>query len=318
MNLIKEYNKAALERLNISYDEVLRNPRKVLLNLLNKYRFSNTIDISTICYKLPLNRIRHIINLFLSRDFLFSKLYQIEFPESVTEDTLFDWDFLALAHDLAYIYETDKFSSEINTIEDLYNKLNINTFLFCRDNDLFYTASTYTNYFRYKCKKFGVCDHGIVAGALLYNDYERAENGLKQLSIFNLAYVIASHNIYIADISDVDLYKEYALAQLIPNSPNFMRLPTKHNKYAYYYLCLCMLDILEPINAFDLREEKKQFDLLSDLSYEINNYGMIITSSCSSHIEYILKRIHDISVWMNVEMIVSHKKIELRINKVYS
>lgn len=310
MNLLENYDKAALHQLNSSYSDVLDNPKKFLLQLLNKYNLNTIIDINDICEKLPKNRTVHIVNLLLSRDFLFSKILEMEFPGTINEETLYEWDILSLAHDLAYIYETVTFSTDIFTIDDLCKKLKLRSFFTANSTDLFYSPSTYINYFRYKRNEFGVCDHGIIAAILLNNYFNEAGVIPEQLSL--LAHVIASHNIFTADMPSEEIYSEYSLYELIPSSPLFKRLPVEHNKYAYYYLCLCMLDILEPINAFDLSGNELQFNLLRNLSYEATNLGIAITSSCGGYIEHILKRIYNIPIWMNVSMTVySPNKLEL-------
>lgn len=312
MNLYEEYDKAAKSHLEVPYWKIISNPAFYFEQLLNRYGLSKITNINDLCSKLSANRILHVINLYLSKDFLFEKLFNLHFSDYQEKQNSYEWDLLALAHDLGYGYESELFSSDVFSITDLCKKLNLYSFFESSNNPSFYKNATYTNYFKYKREQFDVCDHGIVGGILLFNLFHSKE--LTSDSLINLAYVIASHNIFTANLPSAQMYYQYELAELIPSDSEYRRLPMDHNKYAYYYLYLCMIDILEPINAFNFDDLEQQIELLKNLSYRIGEKGLEITTCNPCYAERIIKRIYDIAIWMNIRMIVhSPNSIELQV-----
>lgn len=312
MNLFQNYDQAARERLGVRYENIIADPAYYFVLLLNQYKLYEITDVDELCAKLPVNRILHIVNLYLSEGFLFEKLFNLHFSHHLRMGISYEWDLLALSHDLGYIYESETFSSDVHSINSLCKKMNLDSLFDDRCNPLFYKDSTYTNYFMYKREVFDICDHGIIGSLLLVNRFHSEE--LTSNALINLAYVIASHNIFSANLSSEPIYYQYNLFELIPSHTDFKRLPINCDKYAFYYLYLCMLDILEPINAFNFDDLEEQLRLLGNLSYTIGERGLEITTRNACYIERIAKRIYDIAIWMNVKMIVhSPNKLELQI-----
>ncbi len=312
MTLYEEYDQAAQSQLAVSYEKIISDPVYYFELLLNRYQLSECTNVNALCTQLSANRILHIINVYLSKDFLFQKLLSLHFPNHEEKQSAYEWDLLALAHDLGYGYESKSFSSDVFSLTDLCRKLKLRSFLENSNNPLFYKNATYTNYFKYKREKFHVCDHGIVGGILLFNSFHSEK--LTCDSLLNLVYVIASHSVFTANLPSESIYHQYALMELIPGNAEFRRLPAAHNKYAFYYLYLCLIDILEPINAFHFDDLEDQQNLLKNLSYRIGEKGLEITACNACYTERIVKRIYDIAIWMNVKMIVhSPNRIELQV-----
>lgn len=312
MRLFEEYDRAARQRLGAGYESVMKDPVPYLDQLLTRYKLFEIANIDHLHTQLPPNRILHIINLYLSKDFLFQKLLRLHFPLSNEADISYEWDLLALAHDLGYPYESAEFSSDVLTVEDLCQKLNLTSFFDQGGSPMFYQNPTYKNYFQYKRSVFEVCDHGIIGSLLLYNHFHT--DRLTPDALLHIAYVIATHNVFTANLPSAAMYRQYGLSELIPGDALFKRLPAMHDRYAFYYLYLCMIDILEPINGFHFDDPQQQLQLLRDLSYQVGPNGLEITAGNGCYIERIAKRIYDIAIWMNVKMVVSSpNRLELQV-----
>lgn len=72
----------------------------------------------------------------------------------------------------------------------------------------------------------------------------------------------------------------------------------------------CLLDILEPINAFSCESIQRSKELLKTLDYEIRNNHLVIRTTYTNQTETIAHRVFDIPIWLNVGLnIASNKKI---------
>lgn len=305
MNLYDKYNTVAEEILGISYGEILSNPHKQLKSLLESYDINQMIKIDYCLENMPFDRVVHIINLFLSGKIFFLKLAQNHINKDLSS-LLYEWELLALVHDITYIYESKNFSQNYFSLKDVCNDLALMPFFSKENNGIFYSLETYENYFKYKRESFDVCDHGLIAGILFENKFP-SKYKIKKTE---LAYVIASHNIFVANRNNISTYEKYGLQEIIPDSPTFNCIASNKNIYAFYYLIFCLLDILEPVNAFDCLSASEVSNLLNSFDYCIANKTLIINVDNAKQLETIAHRIFDIPIWLKVGLnIESDKKI---------
>ncbi len=305
MKLYDKLDIIAKEKIGAPYDEIIKNPRNYLSCLLEKHSIGSLIDIACCVNTLDFDRVIHIINLYLFGEAFFKDLISLY---SVKPDSspVCEWEILALVHDVSYIYETAVFSRQYLDLNDVCDELNLKPFFTKSDCNAFYSKKTYEDYFKYKREHYGVCDHGILAGILFENKFPES-SGLKKLE---LAYVIASHNIFVANRNNADLYHTYNLSELIPDSKNFNSIAQSNTKYSYFYLLFCLLDILEPVNAFNCASTEDIKRLLSSIEFSVNENRLAITTSLTTETETIAHRIFDIPIWLKVGLnIESDKKI---------
>ncbi len=136
-----------------------------------------------------------------------------------------------------------------------------------------YSAITKYNYFCYRVKEMNTLDHGIVGADYFYSkmiinyikEYRKvAKKNNFQESIYDFhndrylhfcseqikifAYIadcIASHNIYMAEDKDKEIYRKYYLNSLLPE--RFKRISYKDNPLLFI---LCVADTIEPSKRF--------------------------------------------------------------------
>ena len=178
--------------------------------------------------------------------------------------------------------------------------------------ETFYSQKTYEKYFEYKREQYGICDHGVLAGILFENKFPNTP----KINKLELAYVIASHNIYVANRHNVSLYQKYNLIELIPDSPTFNCIASNKSKYSYLYLFFCLLDILEPVNTFNCTSAKEVHTLLNSISYDVIDNSFVITANYTNQVETIAHRIFDIPIWLKVGLnIKSDKRIIITVSE---
>lgn len=305
MKLYDKYNSIAKEILGKSYCEILDDPKKYLKILLEQYNINQIVDISCCLTNMSYDRIVHIINLFLSGKAFWEKLIS-NWPSYKTTSSSYEWELLSLVHDISYIYESVGFSTRYMSLEDVCNDMGLLPFFSKLNGGAFYSSKTYVDYFKYKREQFGVCDHGIIASILFENKFQ---NSMK-FDKTELSYVIASHNIFVANRNNDNVYKEYGLYELIPDHPKFKCIANKKNKYSFFYKLFCLLDILEPVNAFDCISAEQVYNLLNTIDYEVSEKSFNIIVEYTNQLETIAHRIFDIPIWLKVGLnLISDKKI---------
>lgn len=303
------YEKAANNILGTSYSTLIEAPKENLIKVLNEYNIDSIIDVENCINKLSYGRVIHIINMFLSGESFFCKLVKYKDNNKNTEELLYEWFLLALVHDLAYVYETYAFSEQYHSLADVCMDMNISTYFSDLKNNAFYSSQTFANYFKYKRDQLGVCDHGIIAGLLFINKFKTD----KKIPKLELSYIIAAHNMFIASKKREFLYKEYNLWELIPDSKQYKCI-SANDKYGYYFLIFCLIDILEPISTFDCSSINEVYGLLDTISYEILDNSIVIKTTHRSQIQIISQRIYDIPIWLNVSLnIISDREIIITI-----
>lgn len=308
MNLYDKYDAAAKTIFGISYCDILKNPGDHLRKLLDRYRIDQMVDVAHCLKNMSYDRLVHIINLYLSGSIFFQKFKENFFDIELS--SLYEWELLALVHDLSYIYESKEFSADSYSLNDVCTKMGLDPAFLNTSFEPFYSPKTYLNYFKYKLEQFGVCDHGILAGIIFQNKF-RTEDPLE---IPELSHVIASHNIFVANNKNISLYQKYDLFELIPDMPTFKCIVRQKSKYSYLYLFFCLLDILEPINAFDCVSAEEASCLLKSLDYEVCGKSLKIDVENTSQIEPIAFRIFDIPIWLKVGLnFISDKRIIISI-----
>ena len=312
MKLYDKLDIIAKEKIGVSYGEIIDNPRKYLSALLENHGIGNLINAESCAKALDFDRVVHIINLYLFGEGFFKDLIGLYSVKDNISD-VHEWELLALVHDVSYIYETAVFSKQYLDLDDVCSEMKLEPFFEKSCPGSFYSKKTYEDYFKYKREHYGVCDHGILAGILFENKFPDT-HGISKLA---LAYVIASHNIFVANRNNVSLYESYGLSELIPDSENFNSIACKGNKYSYFYLLFCLLDILEPVNAFNCASTEDIKRLLCSIEFSVNENHLEIATSLKTETETIAHRIFDIPIWLKVGLnIESDKKIIIKLKSI--
>ncbi|WP_410319954.1 hypothetical protein [Methanobrevibacter sp.] len=306
--LYDKYNIVSKNEFGIPYSEIISSPKKHLNNLLLNYRIDDMIDINYSLSVMSFDRVVHIMDLYLAGQIFFQKIISCYKEKYVLSGNA--WELLSLVHDISYYFESVNLSSSFSSLEDICKRMKLIPF-FSNENVVFYSAKTYHNYFNYKREQFGICDHGIIASLLFENKYSNELITEKK----EIAYVIASHNIFVASRHNISLYEKFGLFELIPDDPVFNCIAEKNNPYAFLYLYFCLLDILEPINAFDCTSSEEVFDLLNSIDYDFIDKSLIIKAKNKKQLETIAARIFDIPIWLKVGLnILSDDTIIITMN----
>lgn len=181
------------------------------------------------------------------------------------------------------------------------------TKLFWKDTKGYYKFSIEREYHKH-------VDHGIVGAVLLFDLLMRRfkemsdleANGAiivsekkqygKELEEHALKYAnsISKHNMWFADKSTENQYREYGLDALIPKKDNSHRYVFSDDPL---FFLLCILDSLEPIKLNDYNS-----DVLSNTEILVNNdTEQIIITLISSTINFYEKA-STLESWMNLQV----------------
>lgn len=236
----------------------------------------------------------------------------------------FLWFMTSLFHDYAYQYEFDQESqNKILDLESLKKELDIANFLL--DIKITGTSkklfSCCREYFRYRREVMNVVDHGILAGAYLYdrlikireakeagnNDSLFWEKALEKQYALSSAS-IATHNIWLPKKEREEQYKAYNLEYLI----NFT--PIKIKDFPLLYI-LGIVDTIDPIKAFiDVKSEIDEKYILENLlvSFKPNSITFINSENSRLDFKKIICKAMNFYGWLDVEISFSKNLLSIK------
>ena len=287
----------------------------------------NEVECFRLLKKLNCTRLQHTLSCFLLGLLIFhnssklkgaivSKLRQTE-PKRENEDPeqrfYYIWMLTCLYHDIGYLYEDGDIILDNNAVvPNLFQKAQPR-------NVTPYSRRTINRYYDYRHCRWNCEDHGIVGGALLFNDLcelrKDRENHPKDKLYWGVdlendyliaSYTIASHNIFkISHNSDyANCYRCKKLNALIHE--NKIIKPSTHP----LLFLLCLADTIEPIKQFKLSPLEKidiQFDknaiiIMIDLS--------MITSKAKMGYR---RKIMELKDWLISDVEVKEETITLKL-----
>jgi hypothetical protein len=239
--------------------------------------------------KIPINKERdlHSISIFFL-GFLLKEV--IDLPK-LEPDFQYLWFITCLYHDYGYFIENGKKEYPPNQfcISKIKKELAISKDLLKENSNPQFISLTIKNYYRYCRKEHDFINHGIVGGLLLYDrlckNYSRIKalaikekiSGAKENDFYyhnlhwsishfefyaKVSNAIISHNIWLAEENNMDLYEKYKLKELIPS-----------HKFSYnddpYVFLIILVDSIEPIKFFNQISpkcilEKIDFEILKE------------------------------------------------------
>ncbi len=326
------YKENTINTASYIYEDLFSNNcKKFILNYLQK---GQKTDLKHIGWfdSLSSNRLQHTLSCFLlGINFYFHfKSLQNEINTKISrirqncnnEDEYsrfkYIWMLICLFHDIGYAIEEKKVAIE----EKILNKI-LTDFLKVVSsynyNNYTYSKKLIKNYDKYRKQKFGVTDHGIIGGALLYKDLcELRKEKEKQLDMnlywgkelekdfYFAARIIITHNIYKINPYDnaVFYYKYFNLNKLV-SSERLINI----KKDPLLYL-LCLIDTIEPIKIFYDNNH------LDKISIEFKNNSILIDVSKLTELvrcDY-LGRIISLNYWLTDVNIINDNCVKIMIS----
>lgn len=284
-----------------------------------KKRVFDNDDIITDELRLP----NHICSVFFMGILIYYKTaFHKKYPLSTNEPGYstfpFIWFLIALFHDNAYQMEDINKLRHINNIENLIIHFNIEHNLFesevkkCKK-----LLNSRRKYFSFRKKKYGVVDHGILGGLLLYDrlvkirKLKKSQNkenlfwGIKLVNQYKLAAnAISIHNIW---VQSKEICKEFNLNEL----ENFA--PVKFKDFPLFYI-LGIVDTIEPLKLFNRNGNFDDKYVLENIKYEFSSNSMEISVNENSNLEFdkYIKQVKYLEGWLDIEVIIEDKLIALK------
>ncbi len=230
----------------------------------------------------------------------------------------FIWFLIALFHDNAYQMEDETKLKHINNLENLLTHFRIDNNLFekkvkkCKN-----LLDVRCRYFLFRKEKFGVVDHGILGGLLLYDrlvkirSLKKTQNkdnlfwGIKLVNQYKLAAnAISIHNIW---IQPNDICKEYNLEELI----NFV--PVKFKDFPLFYI-LGIVDTIEPLKLFNKNRNLDDKYILDNVKYSFAKNSMKISVNEDSNLEFskYISQVKYLKGWLDIEVLIEDNLIVLK------
>lgn len=234
----------------------------------------------------------------------------------------FIWFLISLYHDNAYHIENDsKLIIENHNLTQLRSNFNIEHYLF-EDIRLRGVSkrlmNSCENYFKYRIEKKKVIDHGIFGGLLLYDrllKIRRRKATANEETLFwgesledqykLAASAIATHNIWMPNKNQYELYYKYGLNNLIDFTP------LKFNNFNFLYL-LGIIDTIDPIKTFvdDNLDEKYIFE---NLKMEFKKSSIVFSVVENSKLDFqkLVNKCKYYVGWLDVKVKYDYMKLEI-------
>lgn len=231
----------------------------------------------------------------------------------------FIWFLTALFHDNAYQMEDKDQLTDIHTLPQLFKHFNITHNLFTAK---FKSCENLINvrekYFVFRKDKFGVVDHGLLGGILLYDrliKIRRAKHnvaedgrfwGIKLENQYKLAAnAISIHNIW---IQDEETIKQYGLTEFI----DFQKI--KLEDFPLFYL-LAIVDTLEPVKEFTKYGVSEEAILKSiNLSFESKSIEFSKSPLCSIDFEILIDKLKYFDNWIDIQIKIGEHRDKFKIS----
>jgi len=246
----------------------------------------------------------------------------------------FIWFLIALFHDFGYIYEND-FDGfrHIIDIETLKKELRIKYDLL-RCNKirglsviLFKNIRKYFLYRRYNSLYDNKIDHGILAGLIFYDSlvknrikqYNNKKNDLFFGKKLNKVYaqaagIIATHNIWFPNESNISEYNKFGLEEMVVMSPiNLKESPL--------LVLLGLVDTIDPVKAYYSEHKGNEHadinEILNKLLIFCDNQKLILKKSQDFKYDFnkIVKRADDLNGWLDVDVCSSNEHLCISLSK---
>ncbi len=234
----------------------------------------------------------------------------------------FIWFLISLYHDNAYhIEKKSELINDNKNLKQLYFNFNIEHILFEKkhSNVSKILMDCCKKYFEYRIQEGKVIDHGIFGGLMLYDRLIKIRRKKAEAHEDNLfwgealeeqyklaASAIATHNIWMPNKKQNDLYSKYELNNLI----NFK--PLKFNNFKFLYL-LGIIDTIDPIKTFieDNVDEKYIFE---NLKMEFKNSSIIFSIVQTSKLDFqkLINKCKYFNGWLDVTVSFSNEKLIIK------
>ena len=294
---INDFTVEKLDCQNICFGELkklLQNRKKddfrLYRNFFNKHNPKLEFRAQHIlsCYSLgkifydKSNKIRKAIDDFVDNNGLN--------PNSDVQTFRYIWMLICLFHDLGYVYESKMVKAQDNFIEKKLQDMPERAL----GIPYIYTQKLLLSYHKYRKCRFGVEDHGLSGGAILFKDLSKHFNGRtdewREKLHSCVSWVIACHNIfYSSDIND-KCYVCKSLNDLCKEkSPRNITLADHPLLFLF-----CLIDSIEPLKVFGSTKDLESIDL--DFSEE--NITVKINMPCGGQKIDFFNRIRSLNNWL--------------------
>ena len=298
--------------------------------ITNYFRKGGKVDVFESC-GINTNDLRlpnHICSVFFLGLLLYyntslNKRYRLENNDPGYAAFPFIWFLIALFHDNAYQMEDKNMLTDIMTIDDLKSHFSIKHFLlekkFSKCESLIRSR---TDYFNFRKKEWGVVDHGILGGILLYDRLVKIRRRKKDVNEDNLfwgkklenqyklaANAISIHNMWVPSTADARAkYEKFKLKELI----TFKKV--RFRDFPLFYL-LGVVDTIEPLKIY--RDLGLSDDyILSNLKMSFGKTTVSVSCKEDSDLDFskLVKKLEYFEGWLDIGIRKEKSSFELTFN----
>lgn len=199
------------------------------------------------------------------------------------------WMLICLFHDLGYAYESKEATNSFD-VEELLNKLPDTA----KGIPDLYTKKLLLDYYKYRKCKFGVKDHGLTGGALLFKDlnehFRDSSDEVWRSNIHScVSWVIACHNIFYSYRGN-KCYECNSLSDLC-STPNPRNIRLSEHPLLFLF---CLVDSIEPLKTFGGVGELKSVNV----EFSPESLTISVDMRCNGKKLDYLRKIQSLNDWL--------------------
>ena len=269
-----------------------------------------SVDLSFDNLRLP-NHINSVffLGILMYNNTSMHRKYKLENNAPGYKSFPFIWFLIALFHDNAYELEDKKKLVDISSIELLRKHFQIDELLHDKVISSRYHAllDSRENYFLYRKNVFGVVDHGILGGILLYDRLvkiraqKKKENkdnkfwGIKLVNQYlKAANAISLHNVWMPTADTEKIYEENNLGMLI-GIPK-----VKFFDFPLFYI-LAIIDTIEPIKIYKGLHQP-DIKILSEINIVFQKNSIILSKNIGSDLDFsvLVRKAEGLLNWIDI------------------
>jgi hypothetical protein len=351
-SLLDKYNNILLDKDQWRYYNGMSAPKNTVFTSTNEaeqfieryFKAGGKSRVLEDNFKWDKTRVLHVVSMYFLGIDISDTVFGDE-KESIRPAFLYHWYLTCLYHDYAYFMENDtsRISKQnIKNLEDACNELDIDLGIDFITSSGFskFSKDIVEKYFKYRIAEFGLIDHGILGGYLIYDrlrkNFEKNHSdqleeepntnekyfernnllwGTHQIEYFvDTARAIVFHNIWFCTKKKFEKkYEDYGLDRLIIKKNSKTNI--KHNlKDDPFLFLLIISDTLEPTKKFNIPPEK----VLSSISILcVNNRIEIDILEEIDGWQDWFKNIKSLKDWVDLEIKqgTTNKKLIILINE---
>lgn len=248
----------------------------------------------------------------------FHKSYKLRSNDPGYASFPFIWFLVALFHDNAYQWEDKAKLMEIKSIADLVKKFKIEFSLFNRKfSKCKNLLQSRANYFVYRKKEWGLVDHGILGGLLLFDRLVKIRREKKIVNEENLFWSKKLENQYKTAANAISIHNIWPQSKNVCEEYDLKDIalegfkPIKFSEFPLFFI-LGLVDTIEPLKAFR-KEGISDIDILKSLTLDFGRNRLTVINNGYAKIDFkkLIGQTNNLNNWLDVDVKAEESSFEL-------